>query len=447
MGFVGHFDAGRMTVAEVLAESPAARAGLEIGDRITRANGQVIAGRLDWQRACVHIDPSRPLDLVRERAGIASAVSMPLTAGLRESVVRRPPPGSARVSLRAAGHARARHPGLRTTRLAAIRPSRRLAARLDRHGLDRAAHAPGGVLARAATHPAGADLDPVRRQRCGGAVAVRLLRGVPPAHLVACPTRRGDDPGRCSRLLARLQRLPGIEPAGSRDDGAGPAACDSPSQHRLRRGRHPHARGARPDDRDTDGPPPYPRARRRNGHRRHRRRRRRGRILAPGRRRHLRHAHARGALARVSRCAGLVRVRHPAASAVRSAIDRAPGRAVCAGPPAARRADSGTRRAAARRSRADQPPRTAGCHAAVAMVVVHARGRSTHPRAVASRAMAENARPPLLPRAVPMPSASCETSHSRSALPGASMPSRLRWRSNSIRRCTRSSWTCWSMSR
>src|SRR3954454_13535655 len=93
IGFVAHFDTAGMTAAHVLAGSDAARAGLRTGDRITRANGQAIEGRLDWQRAGVNIDPSRPLDLVVERAGIPSLVSVPLTAGIRESLYGSPRPG------------------------------------------------------------------------------------------------------------------------------------------------------------------------------------------------------------------------------------------------------------------------------------------------------------------------------------------------------------------
>jgi tRNA A-37 threonylcarbamoyl transferase component Bud32 len=93
VGFVAHFDARGMTAASVLAGSDAARAGLRTGDRITRANGQTIEGRLDWQRACVHIEPSHPLDLVVDRAGTAAMISVPLKAGLQESLAGSPRPG------------------------------------------------------------------------------------------------------------------------------------------------------------------------------------------------------------------------------------------------------------------------------------------------------------------------------------------------------------------
>jgi eukaryotic-like serine/threonine-protein kinase len=93
VGFVSHFDAAGMTADGVLAGSPAARAGLRTGDRILRVNAQDIHGRLDWQRAGVHIDPAHPLDLMIDRAGVMSTVSVPLTAGLHESLFGSPRPG------------------------------------------------------------------------------------------------------------------------------------------------------------------------------------------------------------------------------------------------------------------------------------------------------------------------------------------------------------------
>ena len=93
VGLRAGFDAGGMTASSVLAGSPAARAGLRAGDRITRANGQTIEGRLDWQRACVNIDPSHPLELVIDRAGVPAMVSVPLTAGIHESLEGSPRPG------------------------------------------------------------------------------------------------------------------------------------------------------------------------------------------------------------------------------------------------------------------------------------------------------------------------------------------------------------------
>ena len=93
VGFVAHFDAIGMTADGVLAGSPAARAGLRTGDHIVRVNAQDIQRGLDWQRAKVHIDPSHPLEIVVERAGVVSTVSVPLTAGIRESLFGSPRPG------------------------------------------------------------------------------------------------------------------------------------------------------------------------------------------------------------------------------------------------------------------------------------------------------------------------------------------------------------------
>src|SRR3954453_8985947 len=52
IGFEARFDDAGMTASSVIAGSAAERSGLRVGDRITRANGQAIASRLDWQRAC-----------------------------------------------------------------------------------------------------------------------------------------------------------------------------------------------------------------------------------------------------------------------------------------------------------------------------------------------------------------------------------------------------------
>ena len=84
LGFIPLFEPGRVVVGQLQADSIGARAGLQAGDRLTRANGQVLEGSGDWQRVRVHFDPSKPLDLEIERAGRSSAVSLMLTAGLHE---------------------------------------------------------------------------------------------------------------------------------------------------------------------------------------------------------------------------------------------------------------------------------------------------------------------------------------------------------------------------
>jgi serine/threonine-protein kinase len=65
-------------------DSIAARGGLQTGDRVRRANGQVLEGSADWQRVRVHLDPSKPLQLEIERMGRSSTVNLLLPAGLRE---------------------------------------------------------------------------------------------------------------------------------------------------------------------------------------------------------------------------------------------------------------------------------------------------------------------------------------------------------------------------
>ena len=84
LGFIPLFEPGRVVVGQLEPDSIGARAGLQAGDRLKRANGQVLEASGDWQRVRVHFDPSKPLDLEIERAGRSSAVSLMLTAGLHE---------------------------------------------------------------------------------------------------------------------------------------------------------------------------------------------------------------------------------------------------------------------------------------------------------------------------------------------------------------------------
>ena len=67
LGFVPLFEPGAVIIADVRPDSIGARAGLQAGDRIRRANGQVLEGSADWQRVRVHLDPSKPLELGIER--------------------------------------------------------------------------------------------------------------------------------------------------------------------------------------------------------------------------------------------------------------------------------------------------------------------------------------------------------------------------------------------
>ena len=54
------------------------------GDRIVSANGQILLGHTDWQRATLQIDPSRPFVLQVDRNGQSFTVALPLSAGVEE---------------------------------------------------------------------------------------------------------------------------------------------------------------------------------------------------------------------------------------------------------------------------------------------------------------------------------------------------------------------------
>ena len=81
-GFIPKFKNSRVTVSSLLTQSPAARAGIEEGDRIVRANGQLLAGPPDWQRVVIHVDPSRPLTLDLERHDRPLTVAVPIPLDL-----------------------------------------------------------------------------------------------------------------------------------------------------------------------------------------------------------------------------------------------------------------------------------------------------------------------------------------------------------------------------
>jgi len=78
------FDGSAVTIERVDADSPAARSGLLAGDRIARANGQVVQGPADWERVRVHLDPSQPLHLEIQRAETSMALSLTLPWGLQQ---------------------------------------------------------------------------------------------------------------------------------------------------------------------------------------------------------------------------------------------------------------------------------------------------------------------------------------------------------------------------
>jgi hypothetical protein len=79
LGFAARFEPASMTVAALHPGSAAAGAGLLVGDRIARANGQVVEGRLDWQRVRVNLEPPAPLVLLVERANRNVHLELPLT--------------------------------------------------------------------------------------------------------------------------------------------------------------------------------------------------------------------------------------------------------------------------------------------------------------------------------------------------------------------------------
>jgi len=78
LGFRADFAAGAMVVRSVTPDSIAAHAGLQVDDRIVRANTQLIEGRIDWQRVRVHLSRTRPLGLDVVRHGAAATVTLPV---------------------------------------------------------------------------------------------------------------------------------------------------------------------------------------------------------------------------------------------------------------------------------------------------------------------------------------------------------------------------------
>ena len=93
LGFVPHFAVGTVTAESVDADSIADRHGLLAGDRILRANGQVLEQPADWHRVRVHLDPSQPLALDILRDGRPLSISLTLRSGLREWRTGPPRPG------------------------------------------------------------------------------------------------------------------------------------------------------------------------------------------------------------------------------------------------------------------------------------------------------------------------------------------------------------------
>ena len=84
LGFVPHFERGRVTVHNLIPGSAAAQAGLREGDRIVRVDGQVLETPADWQRVGVHFDPSRPMVVEVDRDGARVGAQLRLPAGLEQ---------------------------------------------------------------------------------------------------------------------------------------------------------------------------------------------------------------------------------------------------------------------------------------------------------------------------------------------------------------------------
>jgi protein kinase-like protein/GAF domain-containing protein len=91
--FVPIFDKSTVVVSELQPGSIGVVAGLQSGDRLRRANGQLLEGPADWQRVRVHLDPARPVTLEIERNGQPRQVSFVLPAGLSQWRYGPPRPG------------------------------------------------------------------------------------------------------------------------------------------------------------------------------------------------------------------------------------------------------------------------------------------------------------------------------------------------------------------
>ena len=78
------FESGRATVSNLDPDSFAARSGIRNGDRLVSANGQILLGHTDWQRATLQFDPSRPFVLEVDRSGQGFTAALPLSAGVEE---------------------------------------------------------------------------------------------------------------------------------------------------------------------------------------------------------------------------------------------------------------------------------------------------------------------------------------------------------------------------
>jgi tRNA A-37 threonylcarbamoyl transferase component Bud32 len=78
-GFVFDIRQSAMTLRTLTPDSPAARAGLEVGDRVLTANGRPIRNRLDWLSVETNLRVGRPLRLEVSRDGQLRNLSLVLS--------------------------------------------------------------------------------------------------------------------------------------------------------------------------------------------------------------------------------------------------------------------------------------------------------------------------------------------------------------------------------
>ncbi len=90
-GFVPSFKASGVIVEQLESGSVGARAGLLPGDRLDRANEQVLKGRADWERVRTRLDPARPLVLEITRNNRPLVVNLPLRSGPAEWTLKQRP--------------------------------------------------------------------------------------------------------------------------------------------------------------------------------------------------------------------------------------------------------------------------------------------------------------------------------------------------------------------
>lgn len=76
LGVLYSFDAGRVTVVDVLSGTPAQQAGLRAGDRIAAVEGHPIAGRLDWMTVLANLDIGRTIELTVYRDGAVTTAAI-----------------------------------------------------------------------------------------------------------------------------------------------------------------------------------------------------------------------------------------------------------------------------------------------------------------------------------------------------------------------------------